>query len=98
KIKPLEIINQTLDSNKKLDGLLFTEQMKNYCGNQYQIQRMVDSFFNEHQMRTFRPRSPIYILKGLFCEGELKRVSMKCDRTCYLFWHQDWLEKINRYY
>jgi hypothetical protein len=69
------------------------EQMWRYCGNTYKILKVVDSIFDEHHKRTLRPRSSIYILNGLICDGKVNEFPFKCDRSCFLLWHEDWLEK-----
>ena len=93
RIKPKELIFSSLDSEEKLDGLLFTNQMAEYCGKSYKILRAGSSFFNEHQHRTYRPRSPFYILENLICEGRISNLPYRCDHSCFLMWHEDWLEK-----
>ncbi len=92
--KSRDTIVKSIDSANKLDGCLFMEQMWDYCGNTYKILKVGSSFFNEHQHRTFRPRSPFYILEDLVCEGRVNHFPFKCDHSCFLLWHENWLEKI----
>ncbi len=86
-------IAKAVDSKNKRNNGLFMEQMWQYCGNTYKILKVVDSIFDEQHKRTLRPRSLIYILDGLICNGELNEFPSKCDRSCFLLWHEDWLEK-----
>ena len=92
-VKSRDSILKSFHLINKLDGCLFMEQMWNYCGNTYRVLKVVTNFFNEHQRRTFQPRSPIYILENLICEGRVEHFPFKCDRSCFLLWHEDWLEK-----
>jgi hypothetical protein len=94
KVKSRDYITKSINLSNKLNGCLFMEQMLDYCGNKYEVLKIVKSFFNEHQMRTFKPRTPLYILNNLICEGRVKNFSYMCDRSCFLLWHGDWLEKI----
>lgn len=94
RVKSRASILKSFQLTNKLDGCLFMEQMWDYCGNTYQVLKVVRSFFNEHQRRTFKPPSPIYILEDLICEGNGNHFPFKCDHSCFLLWHEDWLEKI----
>jgi len=87
-------IAESLDSTGKLDGCLFMAQMYDYCDQEFQIQKVVTSFFSERQKRSFKPKAPIYILKNLVCEGKSDCFPEKCDHGCLLFWHEKWLEKV----
>jgi hypothetical protein len=92
RILPEEAISKLVDPRTKaLDGCLFMEQMGDYCGNTYRILSVVDSFYNEHQHRTFEPKSPMYLLEGLICNGKVSEFPAKCDRRCFLLWHEQWL-------
>jgi hypothetical protein len=93
RVKSRDGVLKSLDSTNKLDGCLFMEQMWDSCGRTYQILKVVSSFFNERQRRTFRPRAPVYILENLICEGKVKSFPFKCDHSCFLLWHEDWLDK-----
>jgi len=93
RIKSRENISKLIQPTNKLDGFLFMDQMWNYCGNMYPVLKLVDSIFNEHQKRTFRPRANIYILENILCDGNVEQFQSKCDHACFLLWHEDWLEK-----
>jgi hypothetical protein len=93
KIKSREEITRSLNGLNEQDGCAFTEQMWQYCGRTYTILKIVNSYFNEHCKRTFVPKCPVYILEKSICEGSLKPFLYKCDHSCFLLWHEDWLEK-----
>jgi hypothetical protein len=94
KIKSADEIMKSLVSDRRaLDGCLFTEQMRRYCGDRYEVLKVVNSIFNEHKQRTFKTKSTLYILENLICHGNVEDFSHKCDRTCFLLWHEAWLEK-----
>jgi hypothetical protein len=93
RVKPREAILKTLDSLGRLDGCLFTDQMWDYCNKSYRIIKVVKSIFNERQKRSFIPLSPLYILENLICEGNTDGLPFACDHSCWLLWHEKWLEK-----
>jgi hypothetical protein len=94
KVKTAENILSSLDQTGKLDGCLFTEQMRRYCGQEHRVLRVVNSFFNERYKRSYRPRSPLYLLENLLCDGVQTGFSAKCDHGCFLFWREEWLEAV----
>ena len=97
KIASRETIARLIDPiTKALDGCLFMDQMGDYCGNKYQVLRVVDSLFNEHQHRTFKPKSPMYLLEYLTCNGKMSEFSDKCNHRCFILWHEQWLEEPNK--
>lgn len=94
RVKSRDSILESIGLTNKLDGCLFMEQMWSYCGKTYGVFKVINSFFNEHHKRTVRPRSPMYILDNLLCEGIVSHFPHKCDHSCFLLWHEEWLEKI----
>jgi hypothetical protein len=92
RIVPEEAILKSVDPRTKaLDGCLFMEQMGDYCGNTYRILKVVRVFLDERQHRTFEPKSPMYLLEGLTCNGRVSEFPHRCDRRCFLLWHEQWL-------
>ena len=92
-VKSKDQIGTLVDSKNKLDGCLFLEQMGRCCGHTYRVLKVVDSIFDEQHKRTLKPRSPLYIIDGLICEGKTNEFPSQCDRSCFLLWHECWLEK-----
>lgn len=93
-VKSIENIKSLLSEAMTLDGCLFMEQMWDYCGHTYCIKQVINSIFNEHKHRTFKPKAPLYILENLICKGRTDRFQNKCDHSCFILWHEKWLEKI----
>jgi hypothetical protein len=93
-VKSRESIVKLIQPENKLDGCLFMEQMWDYCGNTYTVLKVVDYFYNDRQKRTFRPRAPLYLLEKIICNGDAGQLPSKCDRGCFILWHEDWLEKV----
>lgn len=93
RVRSAKSIYHNLDSLNKRDGCLFMNQMIEYCGQQFKILKVVNNFFDEYRNKMFKTKSPLYILDGLTCDGQVESFEQKCDRTCYFFWHEEWLEK-----
>jgi hypothetical protein len=91
KVKTKQDIILTLDEENKLDGLLFMGQMYNYCGQEHKIFNIVK---NIYMNKMINPTAPLYILDGVRCDGISESFSQRCDRTCNLVWHENWLEEI----
>lgn len=94
RVLPKEHIALSLDHNDKLDGCLFMPQMYQYCNQQFKIVKIVKNIYLDHDRKMIRCRAPFYLLKGLKCNESSDIFPHKCDRTCYLLWHEKWLEKI----
>jgi len=93
KVKSAESISITLDKNNKLDGCMFMNQMWDYCGQKFRVLKEVKYFFDEYKNKMYKTKFPLYVLDGLICEGISPEFKHRCDRSCYLLWHQNWLEK-----
>jgi hypothetical protein len=93
RIKSRDSISKSLDDKDILDGCLFTEQMTSFCGSSYKILKTVNAIFNEHRQRTFKTKSTLYILENVICDGRTADFPHKCDHSCFLLWHEKWLEK-----
>jgi hypothetical protein len=93
RIRSKEQILATLNEKNKLEGCFFMQEMFNYCGKEYKVIRKVENFFDEAAMEMRKARTT-YLLEGLHCSGKLTGYVTKCDRNCYSFWKEAWLEKI----
>jgi hypothetical protein len=91
KVKTKQDIILTLDEENKLDGLLFMDQMFNYCNQEHRICKIVKHIYMK---KMIAPTAPLYILHELRCDGTSESFSQRCDRTCNLVWHESWLEEI----
>ena len=93
RVRSKEEIQQTLDKKNRLDGCFFMDEMWQYCGTQQRVLRRVEGFFDEAELRMFKTRD-IVLLDGLNCSGKVSCFETRCDRFCYFFWKEVWLEKI----
>ena len=93
RVRPAESIRRSLDNFNKADGCLFMNQMWEYCGQEYKVLKVVNNFFDEYRYKMYKTRSPLCILDGIICSGITDEFQHRCDRSCYLLWHEKWLEK-----
>jgi hypothetical protein len=91
RILDIEKIQQTLGEDSMLDGCLMTEQMYLHCGQLHTIVKVVDNIFLEQDNRMYRTKASLYALDKLYCNGICNESSNRCDKSCYLFWHENWL-------
>ena len=84
-------IRATLNHWNQLKGCSFMEEMWQYCGTTQRVLKRVEKFLDERDYLIKRCNG-IILLDDVFCEGT--RDFGPCDRTCFFFWREEWLEKI----
>jgi hypothetical protein len=92
RVRSREEIQATLDSWNELRGCLFMEDMWQYCGTTQRVLKPVERFVDERDYRVKKGRG-IVLLEGLICQGTPDYG--RCDRACFFFWREEWLEKID---
>lgn len=91
----LEIQN-ILDDWGGSNGCCFIPEMYAHCGKTYKVLKAIDYFFDEFRQKMCKCKS-LVILEGVVCSGHRRLFNDDCDRSCFLFWHTSWLEKLNDY-
>jgi hypothetical protein len=91
RVRSHEEIQATLDPWKELKGCAFLEYMGEYCGTSQRVLQSMERFLDERDYKVKKARG-IILLEGVICRGT--PVFGRCDRCCYLFWREEWLEKI----
>jgi hypothetical protein len=89
RVRSREGIQATLDSWNYLKGCGFMEEMWPYCGTRQRVLKPVQRFLDEHDYRVKKARG-VVILEGVHCQGTIDYG--RCDRNCYYFWREEWLE------
>lgn len=90
RVRSQEEIKETLNRWKQLKGCAFMEEMWTYCGSKQRVFKRVGQFLDERDYLVKRC-SGIFILEGVICEGT--KDFGACDRSCYFFWREEWLER-----
>jgi hypothetical protein len=91
RVRSLEEIQGTLNRFKELKGCAFLEEMKQYCGSTQRVVKVMERFLDERDYQVKKTRG-IVLLEGVYCQGT--PVFGRCDRSCLLFWREEWLEII----
>ena len=91
RVKSKEEILSLLDPWLEQKGCGFMEEMWIHCGTEQVVRKRVEKFLDEATLR-MRTSQGIVILEGLMCEGTMD--FGRCDRSCFYFWREEWLEKI----
>jgi len=91
-VRSREEIEATLNPWRQLKGCTFMEEMEPYCGTTQRVLKPVERFLDERDYRIKKTRG-IILLEGLLCQGT-ERFG-RCDRSCFYFWREEWLEKID---
>lgn len=91
RVRSLEVISGTLDPFKELKGCAFLPEMHQYCGTEQRVFKSMQHFMDERDYKLKKTRGLI-LLENNFCTGT--PAFGRCDRSCFLFWREEWLEKI----
>jgi len=92
RIRSKEEIRAILDPWNRLKGCGFLEEMWPYCSTTQRVYKRVERFLDERDFVVKKCRN-LVILEGVFCHGTAD--FGKCDRTCFFFWREEWLEKLD---
>ena len=89
RVRPMGEIEATLDQWGKLKGCRFMPEMRPYCGSTQRVLKPMERFFDECEYAV-KKANGLVLLEGVMCQGV--RDSGPCDRSCFFFWRQEWLE------
>ena len=85
-------IRITLNQVNELQGCSYIIEMGQYCNTTQQVLKPINRLVDERDLRVLRPKG-VVILEGVTCKGG--EFWGECDRECYYFWREEWLEKID---
>ncbi len=92
RVRSKEEIQATLDRWNMLKRCAFMEEMQPYCGTAQRVLRRVEKFLDERDYLLKKCKG-IIILDGVLCRGT--KDFGACDRSCFFFWREEWLEKVD---
>jgi hypothetical protein len=90
-VRSEEEIRKTVDGAGRNRGLTFTAEMLEYCGRRFRVFKRVQKICLEGIPGEMRQLKNTVILEGVICNGG----SRGCDRSCFLFWREAWLRRVN---
>lgn len=89
-VKSEEEIRATLDEHDRCRGLTFVfPEMSKYYGARLRVLKRVEQVFLE-ESRQGRKLKNTVLLEGVNCQG----IGIGCDRSCYLFWREVWVKRV----
>ena len=91
-VRPEAEIRATLNPWGILKGCMFMPEMLPYCGTTQRVFKRMERFMDERDYHV-KKSSGIILLEGLHCQGTSDYG--RCDRSCFYFWREEWLEKID---
>jgi hypothetical protein len=91
-VRSAKEIFATLDSDGKSRGLRFTPEMLKFCGKRVRVYKTLDKILLEATGELRKIKTPTVLLEGVFCDG---KAHGGCDRSCFCFWREAWLRKVN---
>jgi len=92
RVRSEEEIRATLNAWNELKGCMFMDAQRQYCSTTQRVLKPVERFVDERDYRVKKAKG-VVLLDGLICEGTPDYG--RCDRACYYFWREEWLEKID---
>jgi len=92
RVRSREEIRSTLDRWNSLKGCTFMEEMWSYCGTTHHVMKRVDRFLDERTYLSRKCRGVVLLDKAI-CNGT--KDFGPCDRSCFLFWREEWLQKVD---
>lgn len=92
RVRSQQEIEEVLDNWKETRFCGFMDGMWDYCNTIQIVKQPVKRFVHERTYQVKRARG-IVLLENVFCTGTI--YYGKCDRSCYFFWREEWLEKVS---
>jgi hypothetical protein len=92
RVRSWEEIQPMLDPFKETRGCAFLEDMRKYCDTKQRVFKSMERFLDERDYKVKKVRGVI-LLENVICGGV--PAFGRCDRSCFLFWREEWLEKID---
>lgn len=91
RVRSKEEVQATLDNWNYLKGCGFMSEMWRFCGTEQTVRRPVRRFLDERDNHV-KKCSGIVLLENVICDGTVDYGA--CDRSCFFFWREEWLEKL----
>lgn len=84
-------IEATLNHWGQLKGCKFMIELWPYCDTTQRVLKPMERFVDERDLHVKKCKG-LVLLEGVMCQGTTE--FGRCDRSCFLFWREEWLEKI----
>ena len=91
RVRSRDEIKATLNYRNQLKRCTFFDEMWPYCGTTQRVFKRVEKFVDERDLLIKRCNG-IVLLDGIICNGVAG--FKDCDKSCFFFWREEWLEKM----
>ena len=91
RVRTLKEIAAIVNHWGQVKGCAFMPEMAKYCDTTQRVLKPMERFVDERDLLVKKSRG-ILFLEGVVCEGT--EDFGRCDRSCFHFWREEWLEKI----
>ncbi|MHC4205456.1 MAG: hypothetical protein ACYSTT_12460 [Planctomycetota bacterium] len=91
-VKSIDDILATLGPDRKYKGLLWMTGMRKFCGKRYRVLKRIENILLETNGDSRKMKNTV-ILEGVMCDGA---EFGSCDRSCFHFWREAWLKRIEK--
>jgi hypothetical protein len=92
RVRPVEEIQATLSYRGELRGCVFMREMHPYCETTQRVLKPIERFLDERDYQLKKCKGMV-LLEGIMCQGT--ELFGSCDRSCYFFWREEWLERVD---
>jgi hypothetical protein len=93
-VRSIDEISATFDKPRTSKGLGFMFGMEEFCGKKFKVFKKVNTIRLESTGEIRKLKKPAILLEGVFCDGKHYE---GCDRSCFYFWREAWLKRINAF-
>lgn len=91
KVKSEEEILATLDQSGRYKGLSWMAGMEKFCGKKFRVYKRLDRILLESTGELRKLKNTV-LLENVLCDG---KEFFDCDRSCFHYWREIWLRRIN---
>jgi hypothetical protein len=91
RVKPKNLIEPTLNSQRRNRGLYFDGDMIRHCGGEYRVKARLERVIVEKTGELRQLTNPCIILDGVSATGEYQGLNPENE---YIFWREVWLERV----
>lgn len=91
RVRSLKEIAEIVNYFNQVKGCAFMPEMAKYCGTTQRVLKSMERFVDERDLLIKKSKG-IILLEGVMCEGT--EDFGRCERSCFHFWREEWLEKI----
>ncbi len=89
-VRSAEEMLATLDSSGRLKGMALMPQMLGYAGQRFKVYKKMERILIENTGEIRRLKNTV-LLEGNMCDG----YQGACDKSCFYFWREAWLRKVD---